>query len=226
MLLIADSKPQRGAALAELFHIMGIVAFTRRPISALSEISPQLSAVLLVEPDELLDTQDLVDRMHRLCRTVPVFALSKAAVKTPERFSEVFITEHADFSLLLRMRERCKERNLRPVGDYVLAGMDASFYEKGVKLRGSTVPFTKTERMILRYLFSVYPSRVPSTQIVHYAFRPDRVPEPSCVRAHICAINQKAERVLGHPLVDSVRELGYRVITPEVLEDRRRGIFN
>ena len=80
--------------------------------------------------------------------------------------------------------------------------------------------------MILRYLFCVYPSRVTTAQIVRYAFRPDRAPEPSCVRAHICAINKKLQKLLSRPLIDSVRTSGYRVITPEVLEDRKRGIFN
>lgn len=226
MLLIADNKPPRGAALAELFHFMGVLAVSRRPIAALGDISPHLSALLLVEPDELPDTEDFIDRVKRLCRTVPVFALSKGQIKHAEHFCEVFITERCDYSLLARMRECCEALCLRPVGEYALAGMDVSFYEKGVRLRGESVPLTRTERMILRYLFSVYPSRVSTAQIVRSAFRPERTPDPACVRAHVCAINKKVHGLLGRPLIDSIRGQGYRVITPEVLEDRKRGIFN
>ena len=226
MLLIIDNKPRRGAALAELFHFMGVLAFTKRPIASLGDVSPHLSALLLVEPDELPDTKDFIDRIKRLCRTLPIFALSKGEIRCAEDFCEVFHTERCDYSVLLRMRERCEAMRSRPVGDYALAGMDASFYENGVRLKGEFIPLTRTERMILRYLFCVYPSRVSTAEIVRFAFRPERTPDPACVRAHVCAINKKVSGVLGRPLIDSVRTEGYRVITPEVLEDRKHGIFN
>ena len=74
---------------------------------------------------------------------------------------------------------------------------------------------TRTEAMILRYLIARYPQPVSCKEIVKYAFRQSRAPEPSSVRTHVSLMNKKAESTIGKKIITFVPRRGYIVITPE-----------
>ena len=112
----------------------------------------------------------------------------------------------------------------RPLGDYIFAGIDASCTHEEVLYHNKGVSMTPRQRMILRYLFCTYPTRVSPEMIAKHVYRPGTEPESSCIRAHICAINKRLLGLIGRPIIDSVRSSGYRIVTAEVLRQREKGI--
>lgn len=214
MLLIIDQKKKRGESFADSFYWMGVLSVYCKPIEALAKISPTVGAILIAEPDALPDIEEYIHRIRALCRTVPVFALSEAPPKNPSLFSDTFSTRGFTSTYLSRMREVCAKEGLRPVGVYRLSGMDISCTEDALRYKKQSVRVTKTEAMILRYLFLSYPARVSARHILMHAYRQDKRPDHGAVRAHICALNQKLSGVLGYRAIDNERGEGYRMVTP------------
>ncbi len=214
MLLIIDQKPRRAESYADSFYWMGVLAIHHKPIEALSKISPAVGAILIVEPSTLPDTKEYISRIRALCRTVPIFALSEAPLEDPSLFSAVFSTKGFTSTYLSRMRDICAKEGLRPVGVYRLSGMDISCTEDALRYKKQSVRITKTEAMILRYLFLSYPARVSAHHILAHAYRHDKCPDHGAVRAHICALNQKLSAILGYRAIDNARGEGYRMVTP------------
>lgn len=214
MLLIIDTKARRGESYADSFWWMGVLAIHDKPIDALSKISPAVGAVLIVEPTTLPDAKEYVGRIRALCRSVPVFALSTTPLSDPTLFADVFRPDGYTSTYLSRMRDAAAMAGVRPVGVYRLFGMDISCTEDAIRYKRKTVAITKTEAMILRYLFLSYPARASARQILLHAYRRDKHPDRAAVRAHVCALNQKLAPLLGYRVIDSERGEGYRVVTP------------
>ena len=210
MLLIIDTKAQRGESFVHSFYWMGVVSVCHKPIRALSEISPAVGAVLIVEPRELPDMADYVARVRALCRTVPIFALTDEEVRG-HLFIDVFSTRGFTATYLSRMRDAANRIGVRPVGVYRLSGMDVSCTQETLTYKGQSVRLTKTEAMILRYLFLSYPARVDAHQILTHAYRKDTRPDVGAIRAHICSLNRKLSPVIGYRAIHSERGEGYRV---------------
>ena len=214
MLLIVDQKPRRGESYADSFHWMGVLALSYKPIEALGKLSPAVGAVLIVEPDTLPDTKDYLSRVRSLCRDIPVFSLSETPPCDGERFADCFGTSGYTSTYLSRMRDACAKAGRRPVGVYRYGGMDISCTEEAVRYKKQSVRVTKTEAMILRYLFLAFPARVSAEQILGMAYRRDKRPDSATVRAHVCALNRKLSPILGYRAVTSERGEGYRMGTP------------
>lgn len=210
MLLIIDAKTRRGESFANSFYWMGVLSVCHKPIKALSEISPAVGAILIVEPQELPDIADYVARVRALCRTVPIFALTDEAINS-DLFIDVFTTRGFTSTYLSRMRDAAAKIGTRPVGLYRLSGMDVSCTQEMLTYKGHSVRLTKTEAMILRYLFLAYPLRVQAHQILAHAYRKDTRPDVGAIRAHICSLNRKLTPILGYRAIQGERGEGYRV---------------
>lgn len=228
MLLIADSKTKRGRDLADMMRWMGIVAISKKPMDAMAELCHSVSALLVVNPSEIPDIADYVRRVRSYSRTVPIFALSDTSVnfEGESLFLRVFTSDIMSSTLIESIRAQQARVALRPLGDYIFAGVDASCTHEEVLCRGKGVYMTVRQKMILRYLFCTYPNRVSPREIAKHIYRPGTEPEDSCIRAHICAINKKVCEVLGRPVIDSLRGCGYRIVTAEVLHRRMKGIVD
>lgn len=228
MLLIADTKLKRGRDLADMLRWMGIVALADKPMNVLCELRHSISALIVVNPHELPDARDYISKVRSYARTLPLFAISDQSGQDElsHLFLRVFTSNIMTSTLVSVIRDEQARAALRPLGDYIFAGVDASCTHDDILCRGRSVSMTARQKMILRYLLTTYPERVSPDAIARHVYRPGTEPEDSCIRAHICAINKKIGAILGHPVIDSLRSSGYRVVTAEVLRRRTQGIVD
>lgn len=217
MLLVINRSEHDGKLIAEMFYAMGILAVNRRPADALSEISTCYSAVLVVDPDRLPDMEDYLSRLDGYCPTLPCYALCQdpTALAGISRFRSVY--EHGAYSsrLAAQMIRDCEQLGVRSIGDYRLAGINASCTHAQVCYFDAPLPLTRTEAMIVRFLIRTYPQNVPTAQLLRYAFAPTHAPGLSNVRTHICSINRKFRALTERNLISVDPGIGYRILTPE-----------
>ena len=220
MILIVNKSKKNARDFADMFHFMGILAYAVTPHEALSEISTEYRAVLIMNPDLLADKQDFTTRL-RSYADIPIFAITKA----PDEIDEIIFDSTIRSAAYAAVAYRCicdytESHGLRSPGSYKLAGINASvnlyapiFFNKGL-------PFTKTETMILRALIRSYPLPISAKNILKYAFRQSRLPDISSVRTHISIMNKKYRKITSRNIVTLIPGEGYVVLTPEMLEKR------
>ena len=124
-------------------------------------------------------------------------------------------------SLAKRIISHANNNHLAKIGDYRLAGLDASIDFPFPIYFSSKVRLTKTETMILRFLIRSYPLSMKSSDILKYAFRPTRAPESASVRTHISFINKKFEEQAKRRMITLVPHNGYLILTPEYVAKGR-----
>ena len=107
------------------------------------------------------------------------------------------------------------DNNRARIGEYFLAGFDASSNNVGVNYFYDKLDLTKTEAMILRFMIRKYPVPVSCKEIVKYAFKQSRAPEPTSIRTHISLMNKKLENITSRKMITFVPRRGYVIITPE-----------
>lgn len=218
MILVISKSQRASRSITEMLYFMGIPSYTATPPTALSEISPIYSAIILVSPESLADKRDYSQRL-RSYADIPIFALTeKESYEDKFIFDGVINGNHYASKILKRIVEFCELNGRKAPGIYKLAGIDASidvnlptYFEKPIQL-------TKTESMILRTLISIYPVHTDSESILKYAFRQTKLPEKSNVRTHISIINKKFREVTGRNIISSTPSVGYRILTPEIIE--------
>ncbi len=221
MILIIDKRQRERSAVAEMFHYMGILSYAADPAEALAEISPLYSAVLFSSLSGIADVPDYLDRLRAYCE-VPIFALEdyeyELSSEVLERLDGVFSSGMYSSSIAVAISRRTVDFHGNVLGEYRLAGIDASVELPEVLFLGQSVPLTKTERMILRYLIRAYPTAASPREILKYAFRGSRAPEPSSVRTHISVMNRKFREYFGRPLTLPGQGTGYAIATPDGIQ--------
>lgn len=220
MLLIISQNNKTAKSVQETFHYMSILSYGATPHEALSEVSEIYRAVLIINPDVFPDINDYVSRLKSYKSNIPVFALTDNEEKPfyADIFDKVF-TRHALTPLLAsKIISYANEHNRAKIGDYRLAGFDASSNTVGVSYFDRKVNLTKTEAMILRYLLRSYPVPQNAAKIIKYAFKPSRAPEPSSIRTHVSGINKKLLISLGKKMIAHAPGKGYLILTPEYEE--------
>ena len=222
MVLIINRRKRDAAEVSEIFHYMGILSYGTTPPLALSEISSFYRAVIIMEPDTLPDPCDYVKKLRSYASMVPIFALCNdvKSLKHPKMFDGVF--KFAIYSSILasKIAEYSRSRKLSYIGDYRLAGINATCDLKFTTYFEKPIIFTKTEVMIARALIRAYPMPLNAAKLIKYAFRPSRSPELSSVRSYICALNKKFRDATGSNMITSIQGEGYVMITPEIVRDR------
>lgn len=216
MILVIDKTLHRAAAYADMLHYMGVVARAEGYKTALAEASLCYRAAVIVNPTDLPDMQDYLRRLASYIGKAPIFAIvgNREDIPRTVGFADCFDDGIYSSTLMCRIADYCAKNALKVPGTYVLSGIDASIDRGEVMLFDTAIPLTRTERMILRYLISVYPSSADAEKILKYAYRPSRRPEESSVRAHICIINKKFRKIIGRSLISHKCGEGYSVITP------------
>ena len=225
MVLIVNRRKRDANAVGEMFHFMGILSHAATPTEALSEISLLYRAVIIMEPQTLPDAKDFVNRIKSYVRTMPVFAVSDSIedFKYKDIFDGRYKFSIFSSTLAHNMIEVARSLGQPLIGDYRVAGINASCDSRYVTYFDRAIPFTKTEAMIVRILLRAYPLPLTSSKILKYAFRPSRSPEVASIRTHISSINKKFRELFDRNLVILVPESGYVISTPETrLEARLR----
>lgn len=217
MLLIISNSKRLARSISDTFHYMSILAYAATPHEALSEVSDMYRAVLIVNPEGFPDINDYVNRIRKYNSELPIFALCESAPPShyPDIFEGVFIKPYLTPSLASKIINYANENNCARIGDYYLAGFDASCTTVGVNYFFTNINLTKTEAMILRYLIRSYPVPQKAEKILKYAFRPSRTPEPSSIRTHISIINKKLTESTGRKMIVLEPGMGYHITTPE-----------
>ena len=217
MLLIISQSKKLAKSVRETFHYMSILAYGATPHEALSEVSEIYRAVLIINPGNFPDINDYVNRLKSYKSNLPIFALSEEDEKPffPDIFDGVFTKNSFTPLLASKIISFANENNRAKIGDYRLAGFDASSNLVGVTYFDKRVDLTKTEAMILRYLLRVYPIPKNAEEIIKYAYKPNRVPEMASIRTHISLMNKKLDKELGRKMIVHAPGKGYLILTPE-----------
>ncbi len=218
MILIINKSKKDARSLAEMFYIMGVIAYPEAPSEALSEISLSYSAVIVMNPSLLADKEDYVARL-RSYASVPIFAYcDEPDVTDTIIFDGILKSASYASSILAKITEHNESRGLKAPGIYRLAGVDASSTLQAPLYFGTPLALTKTEAMVLRALIVSYPNPSGAKDILKYAFRQSKVPEASNIRTHISIINKKFREITDRNLISSSLGTGYLILTPEIKE--------
>lgn len=211
MILIIASQKRMAKELNNIFRLRGIIAKRYTPIEALCHIQSSVSAILLLYPEALPDKSEYINALSSIKYNIPLFAItrSREELAPTNAFAEV-IDEGEVSGKILETIHRTQERLMcRFSGSYRLLGIDASVTLPTVTFRGNSIRLTKSETAILRFMICSYPNNCLSEKIASQIYPEGHVPEPSCIRAHICAINKKFSPFLSSPLIQSTRCEGY-----------------
>jgi DNA-binding response OmpR family regulator len=223
MILVIDKEKRAARNLSDALSYMGFISIGSTPSEALSEISTIYRAVIITSVEALPDAEDYVRRLRSYAKSVPIYAI----FDSPEgsKYSHLFSASFKRGTYASRLAEgiimHCDDNDLPPPGFYALAGIDISVDLRTPTYFFTPLPFTKTELMILRYLFRMYPNTVKSEKILKYAYRPSKRPDVANIRTHISIINKKFKEITGRNLVYQVFGKGYSILTPEVMESQK-----
>lgn len=219
MLLIINSSKKLARSVSDTFYYMGILSYGATPSEALSEISTLYRAVLIVSPEELPDAMDYVTRLKSYNSDIPIFAVCNQdySVKYLDIFDRIFTKTVYTPALSQKIVEYANQNQYVKIGDYRLAGINASWDHLGVSCFARKLKLTKTETMILRFLIRSYPLPVNAQSILKYAFRPGRTPEAASIRTHVSVINKKHAALFDRKLITLMQHEGYIIYTPELI---------
>ena len=218
MILVINKSKKDARSLAEMFYIMGVIAYPVTPSEALSEISLLYSAAVVMNPSLLADKEDYVVRL-RSYASVPIFAFCDEPDSADRIIFDGILKPTSYASSIFTAISSCNDsRGLRAPGIYRLSGIDASYALKTPIYFGKPLPLTKTEAMILRTLIRTYPYPMGAKDILKYAFRQGKTPEASNIRTHISVINRKYREITERNLITSTPHSGYLILTPERME--------
>lgn len=219
MLLIISQSKKVARSVAETFYYMSILSYGTTPHEALSEVSNLYRAALIINPEGFPDIIDYVNRIRSYKSDLPIFAILDG--EAPPVYDDIFDACFTKPSFTPALAEKiityANKYNRARIGDYYLAGFDASSSMIGVYYFHTKVDLTKTEAMILRYLIRAYPLPQRADKILKYAFKPSRTPEPSSIRTHLSLMNKKFEASIGRRMIGFEPGRGYVVLTPEYL---------
>ena len=228
MILIVNRSKRYANTFTEIFHYMGILSHTATPTEALSEISTLYRAVLVVDPETLPSPEDFVKKLSSYA-DIPIFAISDTGEKNPyaSLFSGSYKHAITSAHLAYNIAKKSNEMGKPMIGDYRLAGFNATCDLDSVLFFDKPIEFTKTEKMIFRYLIRCYPLPQKPQSILKYAFRPSRHPSAESIKTHVSLINKKFLAIKGLKLICTFGNSGYVVNTPEIMLkiERNENIF-
>lgn len=217
MLLIISTNKKTARSVSDTFHYMSILSYAATPHEGLSEVSELYRAALIINPESFPDINDYVVRIKKYKSDLPVFALCEGDAPTyyPDIFDGIFTKPSFTPALASKIIDYANQHSYAKIGDYYLAGFDASSSTVGVNYFDTRINMTKTEAMILRYLIRSYPVPQKADNILKYAFKPSRSPEPASIRTHISIMNKKLDESIGRRMIILEPTKGYMITTPE-----------
>lgn len=219
MVMIVHRKRLAARTVSDLFYYMNILSRPLIPSEAFSEISLMYRAVIVLDPETLPEPREFVTRLKSYASTVPVFAVGDnlAGFKELDAFDGHFKYSCFSARLAWYMANHCKKNKLPCLGEYKGAGLNATCDLENVKYFNDDLILTKTEAMIVRLMIRAYPLPMKAADILKYSFKQSRLPEPSSVRTHISSINSKFRALAGRKLIVMLKDEGYTLLTPEIV---------
>ena len=219
MILVIDKTKHSAVNLSDMFYYMGILSHATTPTDAFSEISPMYRAIIITSLHTLPDVRDYVRKLRRYSGEIPIFAVGNEELIGYEALFERCYPVSFAARIANDIIRYHDETGRSVPGRYTLAGIDASAGYSSARYYLDSLPFTKTEIMILRALIRAYPSPISAQRIINYAYRPVKMPAPSNVRTHISSMNKKFNALTGRNLIYPTFREGYGILTPEKAEE-------
>ena len=153
--------------------------------------------------------------MKSYASLIPIFAISDSNDYQKDVFDGNFKNSIYSSTLIEKIVEYQYNHKLPLSAHYRVAGIDASCDSERVTFFDKTIPFTKTEVMILRYLIASYSIPQDARSILKYAYKHSKKPESASIRTHISVMNRKFRDSTGKHLFFSIEKEGYVISTPE-----------
>ncbi len=219
MILIINRSKRDAESLASAFRYMGIVARAVLPERAAAEISPMYRAVIIAAPERLPDEKEYINRLRSYLSSTTMVSLSDTGDLKKVGYDLVAPRASTAAHLYRIIRAHLIATGERPIGEYMMAGIDASVDIGAVTYFSTPLPLTRTESLILRFLIRAYPLPMSPKEILKYAFSQTKLPEAMGIRTHVCAINRKFKSQLGRNLIMSI-DGGYVVMTPMLAREK------
>ena len=216
MLLIIDKTLEDALGISDMFFYIGIPSTAIDYKSALSENYDVYSAIIIINPENTKFTEEILAKLVDKKKSTPIFALcddKEYIEKSKGLFSKIL--DRATYSprLYNTIATFTKENNINTPGVYILGNINASLNLASTLYNTDTIPFTKTENMILRVLIRFYGKPITSSEILKHAFRQSRAPELSNVRTHISIMNKKFKSKTNKNLIKLSLGKGYELIS-------------
>lgn len=215
MVLIISTSKRKAQIINEIFYYMGVLSYAATPTEALSEISGVYRAALVLDPQDLPDTVSFISKLKSYASLIPIFAISDSNDYQKDVFDGNFKNSIYSSTLIEKIVEYQYNHKLPLSAHYRVAGIDASCDSERVTFFDKTIPFTKTEVMILRYLIASYSTPQDARSILKYAYKHSKKPESASIRTHISVMNRKFRDSTGKHLFFSIEKEGYVISTPE-----------
>ena len=217
MILVINQNIRYARSIADILYRTGVLAYATTPHNAFVEISPLYRAVLVMDPVTLPDPHDFVKKLRSYCQSVPVFALySDKKDEFADAFDKTFSSSIYSSNLIFKMANYCKSKKIPYAGDYRLAGIDATCDLDNVTYFDEPILFSKTQKMIIRFLARTYPHPQSCRRIIKYLYAPTHSPQESTIRSHIALINREFRKSAGRKLITFIKNVGYVYKTPEI----------
>ena len=215
MVLIVSQSLKDAVAVSHMFYYMKILSFPCIPSKALKEISTLYNAVIIIEPDNLPDSEDFVRKL-RAQAPAPIFAVAQDPknCKHAHVFDMVIRNAILSGNLVKLMYQHMRDNNLPYIGDYKYSGLNTSCTLKKPTYYFLDVDLTKTQRMILSYFVITNHEQQSIKNIAKYAFKYGKKPEASCIRSHISKINSAFEKLTTRKIIGCNPGTGYYILTP------------
>lgn len=223
MLLIVSQSKRNARLISDTFHYMSILSYATTPSDSLSEVSELYRAILIVNPEEFPDIKDYIKRVKNYKSDIPILALTDLSKDTEYKnlFDGVIARKDITPTIASKIINYLNQNNYSCIGEYLLAGFDASWNKYGITYFSKRIKFTKTEAMILRYLIRSYPLPRQTKDILKYCFKPSKAPEASSIRTHLSIMNKKYYSITNRKLFKLVQNEGYIILTPEIMENEK-----
>ena len=171
MVLIISTSKRKAQIINEIFYYMGVLSYAATPTEALSEISGVYRAALVLDPQDLPDTVSFISKLKSYASLIPIFAISDSNDYQKDVFDGNFKNSIYSSTLIEKIVEYQYNHKLPLSAHYRVAGIDASCDSERVTFFDKTIPFTKTEVMILRYLIASYSTPQDARSILKYAYK-------------------------------------------------------
>lgn len=217
MLLVIDQHKKNADSVCEMFYYMGILSCGVTPRDAISEYTPTYKAILVTNPSSIPLIEDFIEKLRGYLGRTPIFSISSPdeVSKYASLFTKSFECGIYSSDLAKAIMEYSVDNGINPIGNYMLAGLDARCDRQSITYLGNSLELTKTQSMILRTLIATYPRELTASEILKYSYRQGRLPEPASIRTHICVINKAFAKRYGRNIIAYVSDKGYSVLTPE-----------
>lgn len=216
MLLVIHNTTAYANTISDIFNFMGILSYGTTPEYAVQHLSNRHRAIIFVHPEQMLSIKELVSITRGFSLDTSIFAISENesydfndAPEIYSLFDMVFPDGSLSSSLVYGIIDYQINMKREAIGAYRLMGIDASISNALPTYFDRPINLTKTEAMILRFLVASYPIKKSAKEIMKYAFRIGKTPEPSSLRSHVSHINAKFNDAFGSNVISCEQGVGY-----------------